>query len=152
MGYYASISDADWFMSAKHEEAALQTLKDLNKPENDHLKNGGSWSGGEKTSSWYSWMPSDYDQHVVSVAQVLEMLGFEVEATDAGTRILFYDSKVGNENVFLAALAPYVEDGSYIVWTGEDGARWRHIYEGGKMYEQVPTITWGPEKAELGWG
>jgi hypothetical protein len=145
MGYYISISDADWFMSAKHEAAALQTLKDLNKPENDRLKGGGSWSGGEKTSLWYAWMPSDYDQHVVSVAQVLEMLGFEVTATDAGTRILFYDNKVGNENVFLAALAPYVEDECYIVWTGEDGERWRYLYTDGKMIEmieQCAVTTW----------
>jgi len=149
MGYYISLGASNWHLPAEHEEAALQVLKDLNKPENNHLKRGGSYTGGEKTMHWYAWMPSDYDEHVTSVEGVLNMLGFETHRDESGTTITFYDQKQGNEDIFLNALAPFMADGSYIDWTGEDGARWRFIYEGGKMYVQEAITVWNADKREL---
>ena len=57
--------------------------------------------------------------------KVLEELGFGIDYNDEGDIIgLSYDSKTGDEDVFLDALRPVVKEGSYIVWEGEDYDRW----------------------------
>lgn len=146
MGYYIDLVKSDWYVPIENENAAFQALKDLNRPENNHLKSGGSFGpDGKKSVFWYSWMPEDYDAHAESVADVLEMLGFECLADSTGTRITgWYQEKMGDERVFLNALAPYVPDGSYLEWRGEDFRAWRYFFSNGTMIEQQGTIFWGP--------
>jgi len=140
MGYYVTLTDDNFVIPAEHEAAALQALKDLNK--RDDLKTGGSWSGGRQTAKWFAWMAPDYDKTVESVADVFEMLGFDTDVTDDGTHLLGYDNKTGAEEHFLAVVAPFVEDGSFLEWRGEDGAMWRHVVENGKLHTKSATITW----------
>lgn len=144
MGYYVSINSSHWALPLEHEAAALQALKDLNKPENNHLKRGGSYTGGEKNAHWFSWMDADYDQKYHYVKDILEALGFECfrDSQTGDLHILHYDGKIGQEELFLHALAPFVRDGSFIEWTGEDGARWRYRFEGGEMFADDGVITW----------
>jgi hypothetical protein len=123
MGYEVVITRSNAAIKAAHKPAVLQIWKDLNKPENDHLKNGGSYSQGGKTSSWYSWMDADYDTKCNSVEDVLGELGFSYEVmADGETVITGYDRKIGQEQLFFDAVAPFVS-GS-IDWEGEDGCDW----------------------------
>jgi len=141
MGYYVNIEAVNWLLPIAHEDAALQILKDLNKPANDHLKRGGRFSGGKETAKWYSWMPEDYDKTVTSVSEVLEMLGFDTKIDPEGTRILAYDSKTGQEDLFVNAIAEFVEPGSFIDWRGEDGAFWRWEFRDEKMRTLEGRVT-----------
>lgn len=150
MGYYVSITSTNWLLPIVNESAALDALKKLNSNENDHLKRGGRWGGGVagKTESWFSWMPSDYDKTVKSVAEVLDMLGFETKVDPEGTRIVGYDSKTGQEELFLATIAHFVEPGSAIDWRGEDDAIWRYSFDGTRMQvlEGRLTYSFGEEE------
>ena len=150
MGYYVSITSTNWLLPIVNESAALDALKKLNSSENDHLKRGGRWGGGVagKTESWFSWMPSDYDKTVKSVAEVLDMLGFETKVDPEGTRIVGYDSKTGQEELFLATIAHFVEPGSAIDWRGEDDAIWRYQFDGTRMQvlEGRLTYSFGEEE------
>lgn len=150
MGYYVSITSTNWLLPIVNESAALDALKKLNSSENDHLKRGGRWGGGVagKTESWFSWMPSDYDKTVKSVAEVLDMLGFETKVDPEGTRIVGYDSKTGQEELFLATIAHFVEPGSAIDWRGEDDAIWRYSFDGTRMQvlEGRLTYSFGEEE------
>ena len=55
----------------------------------------------------------------------------------------FIGQKSGDDLVLFTAIAPFVEDGSYIVMTGEDGFVWRWLFKGGKITEQAGSMVFG---------
>jgi hypothetical protein len=103
----------------------------------DEAKNGGSYAPGSgKTASWFSWMPADLTT-LPDTAAVFSELGFEVNDDENGDLLIScYDNKTGQEEVFFAAAAPFIEDGEY-EWQGEDGAFWKWSFVGGKMFHST---------------
>jgi hypothetical protein len=142
MGYYVTLTDADFLIPKAKEAKAIGALKALNDPKYDQQKQGGTWDGTGKSAAWYSWMTADYDQHVKSCAEVFTQLGFEVEETAEGLRLTGYDNKTGQEDLFLAAVAPYVQEDSYLNWRGEDGILYRFQFDGEKMTELESRVSW----------
>ena len=64
-----------------------------------------------------------------NLIEVLELLDFGVEYDDAGNISgLSYDDKTGCEKTFLNALKPVIEEGSYLVWVGEEGEVWEMVF------------------------
>lgn len=137
MGYYVQGDSHKFLLKAGQEDAIRAAIRELNT--HDELKNGGSYSGGEKKEMWFSWMNDfPYDKDFTTV-ELLERIGFDDVDTDIDGNIihLFYDGKTGQENLFLATLAPFIEDGSIIEWKGEEDERWRWVFEGGEMFEEI---------------
>lgn len=135
MGYYVKIEEVDWEIT--DNSRSLQVIRDM--PRKFHaIKRGGS-SNGEK---WFSWMNNSTIEEAKSVQDVFNELGFETEKTDKGFRILAYNSKTGQEDLFLAVMAPWTTPDSYIKWSGEDGAMWLHSIEHNRMMVQEADITW----------
>lgn len=52
------------------------------------------------------------------------------------TSITFTGEKSGDESVLFPAIAKYVTAGSYIEFQGEDGARWRWVFDGTTATEE----------------
>jgi len=71
---------------------------------------------------------------------------FDSEGNISGIEYGASDHKIGDEDVWLEAIAPYVESGRIQV-RGEDGDLWRWILSGGKLKEIRPEIKW-PEERE----
>lgn len=147
MGYYVSLEEADFVIPGDKLDEAMRRFRELNK--HDKLKRGGS-STGEK---WFSWM-NNVDWENSNARNIIENLGFYItESRDDGSISLSgYDSKTGQEELFLAVLAPLVRDGSFIVWRGEDGEVWRNVvvngyllYQGGHVV--FPTASETPDSA-----
>jgi hypothetical protein len=141
MGYYVTLEDADFRIP--ENDNVLNVLKALN-GRND-LKTGGSWAGGKRTRVWFAWMPEDYDKTVRSVSEVFNLLGFhtDTESSDGEyVSLVGYDSKSGSEDYFIAAVAPFVANGSYLSWRGEEGERWRQTVKDGKINAQYATTVW----------
>ena len=131
MGYYVTGNGHLVIKKENLDKAyeALMTLQDAP----DSAKRGGAYSGGQQTASWYSWMPQDL-RTLTSTREVFEQLGFEIEESEDGDLVIgYYDNKTGQEEVFFAAAAPFIENGEYD-WTGEDSDFWRWIFLDGKMY------------------
>ena len=64
-----------------------------------------------------------------SLVEVLELLDFGVEYDGAGNISgLSYDDKLESEETFLNALKPVIEEGSYLVWVGEEGEVWEMVF------------------------
>lgn len=143
MGYYINTDEVQVTIKADQLDAALAEMKRINGPEFDHLKNGGSYGPGGKTSSWYSWMPESFEDYT-NLLDFLTDACFEGSVIDDnGDLVLgFYDNKHGNQDVFLEYLAPFIDAGSYVVWTGEDHEMWRNEFDGEKMLTLEPVITW----------
>jgi hypothetical protein len=123
MGYNVTIKHSTATIPKKNCEDVLQIWKDLNKPENDHLKRGGAYRDGKKHTAWYSWLNANYDLTVTSVEDVLTELGFETVLDHEGNVLICeYDSKRGQEELFFKRVAHLMT--GQIQWEGEDGGTW----------------------------
>lgn len=141
MGYYITLTECNWIIPTENLDAAYEAMCALN--ERDDLKTGGSWEGGKMVEKWFSWMDTNYPETCPDAAAILQQLGFDVEMDDnLGLYIEYYDSKHGAQDHFLAAIAPFSREGSYINWRGEDGALWRDEVVGGKMVTYEGTVTY----------
>ena len=131
MGYYVSGNGELRIKSENLGKAyeALMALQDA-PPKS---KRGGSSGGDKAPRFWYSWMPEDL-RTLTDTKAVFAELGFEVRDDENGDLLIScYDNKTGQEDVFFAAAAPFIEEGEYD-WTGEDGEFWRWQFREGKMY------------------
>jgi hypothetical protein len=142
MGYYVTLRESDFEIPAENLDAAYEAMCRLNVT-HDHLKNGGSWGGGGQTAKWFSWMPENYPEVCPDAASIFEHLGFEVEITESGSlRLNYYDSKIGQEELFLEACAPYAVDKTGLIWQGEDGEMWGQQVVDGRLVARNATIVW----------
>lgn len=130
MGYFVTLENSTFVIPAENLEEAAARLKALNhKP--GVVKNGGSYSGGQQTAAWFSWMDEDYDQKLHTAKEIFEALGFDVSDTDEGGISLdYYDNKVGQEELFINEVSDLATPGWVMVWRGEDGEVWRHSAQG----------------------
>lgn len=72
--------------------------------------------------------------------------GFEVDDNDNGTAIINYHNNTRYEGEYLAALAPYVRDGSYLERVGaQPGDRWRYVVRSGRLVSQHPIVEWADD-------
>lgn len=154
MGYYVNIVESNCAIKQENHDRAYKAVCELNRY--DSNKRGGQCGGNipvkpsdsksvsNSPHKWFSWMDWNYDETCPNLIKVLEMLGFETYETKDAIKITYYDGKSGQEDIFLNALAPYIEDGSYIRWKGEDDYMWSNIFEDGKMItrEAEVIIVW----------
>lgn len=140
MGYFVSITDAEFLIKKKNLIHAYKAMCALNNI--DSLKGGGSWHDGKMTERWFAWMPKDYPDEYKTAQEIFENLGFDCQLlTDGDLIITGYDSKVGDEALFIDACSQFVEDGSYMTWQGESGEYFQWRFVDGKMKVLEGTIT-----------
>lgn len=153
MGYYITIIDADWIVPADKVDAAYEAVVNLNKRHD--LKSGGSsyktpvpegsTSVSDRPDKWFSWMEWNYDEIYEDIGEVFYELGFTgayLNPDDGFHLGESYDSKIGNEEHFLRAIAPFSAEGSFVDFQGEDDALFRYIVRDGELVEQVGSISW----------
>jgi hypothetical protein len=130
MGYYVN-GNGELRIKAENLGKAYEALMALQDAP-DKAKRGGSYSANERRY-WFSWMPEDL-RTLTDTKAVFAELGFEVNDNENGDLLIScYDNKTGQEDVFFAAAAPFIEDGDY-EWTGEDGEFWKWQFTDGKMF------------------
>ena len=145
MGYYVSGNGELRIKKENLDKAhdALMALQDA--PEK--AKRGGSSGGDKAPRIWYTWMPEDL-RTLTDTMAVFAELGFEVSDNEDGDLLIScYDNKSGQEDVFFAAAAPFIEDDEY-EWTGEDGTFWLWKFEDGRMFVRYGRREYG-EREEI---
>ena len=151
MGYYTTLTDADFTIPETPE--VLAAIKEMD-TKFDALKRGGSYGPEGMTEKWFSWMPqlSGFD----SVRAVFEALGFDCyDGSEPDSFYLAgYDNKTGQEDLFLAVVAPFVKDGSFTEWRGEDGALYRYEVRNGRLTTREARVMWADPQpyAYAHWG
>lgn len=144
MGYYIDLTSSEWEIAESAE--SLATVREM--PKKYHaIKRGGS-SNGDK---WFSWMNDIEIVTAVNVQAVFIALGFETTKTEGGFTLDSYASKTGQEDLFLAVMAPFTKDGSSIEWRGEDGALWKFEVRGGRMFRTDSEIIWTNSQPYVYW-
>jgi hypothetical protein len=140
MGYYVS-GNGSLRIKAENLGKAYEALMALQDAP-PKAKRGGSSGGSEAPRFWYSWMPEDL-RTLPDTKSVFAQLGFEVVDDENGDLLIrCYDNKTGQEEVFFAAAAPFIESGDY-EWKGEDGDFWAWEFEDGKMFVRYGRRTYG---------
>lgn len=130
MGYYVTLENSTFNIPADKLDEAFARLKALNhKPGIE--KRGGSFSGGKYTAKWFSWMSEKYDEEATDAEDIFKMLGFETECNpDDGLTLVGYDSKTGQEALFIDEVADLAVPGWVMEWRGEDDTCWRQTAKG----------------------
>ena len=150
MGYYMDQMDSKFFVAAEHILAMVTAIHAL--ASRHELMGGASYQNGEIVSRHFSWVNNDFvDCH--DVKELFRKWGWSIELKDKNIVSIFFEGdKMGDDEVLMQAIAPYVEAGSYIEMRGEDSiphrvawqayTTWRWCFDGKTMVEKYPTITW----------
>lgn len=133
MGYYITTEDVEFTIPSANLPAAWEALVDLNtNPDYAHLKQSGS-----RDDTAFMWAYPNYHEAFSTVADVFQMLGFETYTSpEWDFEIVGYDGKAGDEKLFLQAVAPYVDPGSFLHFRGEAGEHFRYLFSEGDLIEE----------------
>lgn len=137
MGFYMTLEESTLIVPTANLDAAYQSLVDLNtNPSHAHLKHSGAIS----TPS-FAWMDANFHEQASTAQEVFELMGFETELDSHGLVLTSYSGKSGDEKHFFAAIARYVEPGSFIHFRGEDGSHWRFDFDGKSVIERDGAVV-----------
>ncbi len=146
MGYCMEQRGASFTIEAENMAGAIAAVKALDGAEADKGASGFSHQAGV-TIPHYAWVNRGFGRHN-SLEKLMEEWRWEleVERDDDGNEtsvvgIMFDGEKLGDDLSLLAALAPFVEPGSYIEMSGEDSYIWRYYFDGQTVDEQEGTVT-----------
>lgn len=90
------------------------------------------------------FVPSQYTGRVFAMTQD-QFYDFQLDSDGNITDVEFIGEKLGNDFTVFQAIAPYVQDGSYIWMVGEDGSQWRWIFQSGICKEVKAKVEWPDE-------
>lgn len=84
-----------------------------------------------------TWVDVEDLLHASSFAEAMYAARWYVRVADNGNvcYIEFMGEKLGDDLALFEAIAPYVEYGSYIEMSGEDGFVWRYSFRDGEVVE-----------------
>lgn len=122
MGYYITVRDVHFKIKKHNFEKALEAIKELPP---------------------HGWVDSRYTE-ADTLEEAMTCWRWEAGYNAEGDidYLLFIGEKLGNDEMFFTALAPYVEPDSYIEMDGEENALWRWCFDGQGMEEQFAEIRW----------
>lgn len=147
MGYYVNISESSIFIKKENFELCYEAMCALNN-DND-IKRGGAFGKDIQyvennewdQNKWFSWMDWNYPETCKTFVDILDALGFEYNLDEEGNLVyLTYSSKIGQEDLFFKAIAPFINKGSYVNWMGEDNLMWQWYFDGKELIEKSAII------------
>ena len=85
----------------------------------------------------YSWTKKGFSNHT-SIKDLFEEWRYGCILSTKGYYLVnsFEGEKLGEDAALWKALAPFILDGSYVKFSGEDHAQWKYVFKDGKMKEK----------------
>jgi hypothetical protein len=123
MGYYITVREMIFQIKEENFAPALEAIKEL---------------------EGHGWVDSKY-KTTVSLREAMIAWRWDPAIDDdtGDINYLYFEGeKLGDDERFFDALAPFVEEGSYIEVSGEESALWRWCFDGKKMTEKFANISW----------
>lgn len=138
MGYCIQHVSSNFVIRIDQEDDALAAIKRLMYDEDKEHHGGG---GGRV---WFSWMNNAQPETWETLDAAFEDWRYPLVRDEAGEicGIQFWGEKIGQELEMFKAVAPFVEKGSFIEMSGEDGAMWRWTFDGLMCHEVYPEVEW----------
>jgi hypothetical protein len=150
MGYYVqSVSSKFTFKPDTDFDKVLQHVKDTMFTDEALLKKargGSSATEGRAVEeyTWYSWTDTKACRNAMDIYEIIEQFfSGDIHHSDDGMGFdVWVDNKIGQEDILLDALTPFLVDGSHLYYRGEDGSHFGWRVEGGVLRDVLATITW----------
>jgi hypothetical protein len=135
-----SVMEASFIIPEKNKAGALEAIKKLCEQEQEIGGGGCSTIGTDGSRGWkkhFSWVDSSVLLKAETLYEAMEEWGWIIEEDDYGEvhDIYFEREKIGDEEYLFNAIAPFVEDGSYIQMHGEDDYIWRWVFINGECHD-----------------
>ncbi len=126
MGYCIEIKECNLLIRKENVSKALELLKDFTK---------------RKAHIMFVNKRTVLDSKMLSEA--MEEYRWGIESKEYGVELeYFYGENLGDDFEMFNAIAPVVEEGSYIEMHGEDGETWRWVFENGKCTKKRLRVEW----------
>lgn len=127
VGYDMRQVESQFLIKAERKAGALEALKAL-----------------ARTGRNIRWVDNDRLLSSDSLRAALAEFGWNVyfDALVDIILIRFGAEKSGDEDLLFSTIAPYVQAGSFIEMTGEDGERWRWVFDGKEVHKLTAKIVW----------
>ena len=146
MGYYIQQLDTNFFLPVEHLDTLVQDAKALltKEAKDSYGARGYTWRG-EYITKHYSWVDEQGVLDGKTFAEIASGFRWSLEEDEEGnvTDFIFSGEKYGgDELVFLNTIAPYVKEGSFIEFRGEDGEQWKWYFNGNTCEEYFAEIIY----------
>lgn len=139
MGYHITQRASEFKIKSENKAKALEAIKAL---ATQTSRMGGGSSTGER---WFAWVPTEDFVKATTLPEAMGAWRWSVSEDEKTGDIIdigFNGEKLGDDEILLEAIAPYVEPGSYIEIEGEEGALWRWLFDGVWLEEKNAKISW----------
>jgi len=133
MGYCMHLQDADFHIRKENLSEALRGLKEV----------AGKGNPDNRNTTW-AWVDMRQLGEATTLGDAMRACRWDLDFAEDGKvcGINFEGEKLGDDAQLFDALAPWVEDKSYVQMAGEDGELWRWTFDNGQMKEIDATISW----------
>jgi hypothetical protein len=140
MGYYVKQLHSDIFIAAKDLPEVHKSI--VNLANETHRGRGGVFQGGKEISRHFAFVDTADLAAAKTAEDAFKAWSLESDFDDEGnlTYLHFSSPKLGQEDIMLSEIAPWVKDGSFILMAGEEGYIWRWYFKDGKCLEQPGII------------
>ncbi len=141
MGYYMICRKVNFKINNESKSLAHNAILELMSKVDDFGHE--FYVSGRDTIRNFSWVNTSIVLKSKNLEEALKEWRWDPEVDDDLNIINldFTGEKLGDDFELFKAIAPFVQDGSYIEMSGEDGDIWRWIFEGGKCIERNASIT-----------
>jgi hypothetical protein len=141
MGYYMDQRKSKFSILKDKKMEALAALKAL--ATQTEKMGGGSYCQGKQQERWFSWVNMEELAEAKTLEDAILAWRWEAMVGEDGNivGIYFCDEKLGDDFIFLQALAPFVVEGSYIDMEGEDGTHWSWRFKDGQLKELAGGVV-----------
>lgn len=142
MGYRITLENSAFGIKAENVAAAHQAVIALM----DEVAEKGTAHtfSSSTTLVYYAWVDTLTVQESESFEAAMEEWRWPISYDRAGnvTKIKFSGENAGDDFHLFKALAPFVKAGSFIEILGEDGDRWRWVFDGKTCRQIDPEVVW----------
>lgn len=146
MGYYIQMIQSSFCIPKANLDLFWERATLLMSDDTIDLNgSGGTFKDGKKSESWYSWVNTDATRKAILNRDIRDFFGqwgYSVELGDKDSQFEVVDImhstgdtyKIGDEDRLFAAIAPAVNDGSFIDMKGEQQEEWRWAFDFGRIH------------------
>jgi hypothetical protein len=131
MGYHMQVRETNFRIRRANFKPALEAIKAL--------------AGKETLGTHFSWVNTSEFVKARTLAEGFRAWRWDLDIeSDDGDAIdiQFRGEKLGDDEMFFQAVAPFVEKGSYIEMQGDEGAIWRWAFDGTTVKDVEAKLVW----------
>lgn len=146
MGYCVEVTINNMVIPFDKMNDCLAAINNLHTKENLEKQASGGCSDFNlpiPERIWYSWVQNPPVDGFFDLPTAFRAWRYDAfPENDSIVVESFRSEKLGDDEILFRAIAPFVNDGAIIEFDGEDGSRWRYVFENGEIKEQEAKISW----------